>query len=572
MRARSREYIKWAATIAVVIAAVLVIAAAVTDSRRAEQAAGVGETQGGAPEELEGLIENAYVVSSGERIVIQYAGRTYTLEGRLESPYTGVADIEVRDGRLVQVNAKTSSIEGTLDRYTDDAVQVSGYEELPRSGALPVYVLQKDTFVGEKKLSDLVIGTSRIRLIVADGRACAAIQDREEHFENIRVLIKNKGALFYKNIYIMSGRPYTVDGKKKKENKVTNIKKVMKECGEGDEIRISPGDDLLYLTDREGTPLAEGYEGDFLVRRVKEGYVLVNDVPIETYLRYVVPSEMPTQFSYEALKAQAVCARTFAYKQMQGGAYAEYGANLDDSTSYQVYHASSSYEVTDQAVLDTEGIVLTCGGELIDCYYYSTSPGYSEDLEVWNADSPAYLAAENHTKEKDRDLSDDKAFHKFISGDADSYDNASPYYRWTAELSADNGMDEEYGRLEKITVGERSASGYILSLTVEFEDGRRTYDRENEIRFALGRYVTAVTLADGSVRNAPGSVPSACFEVKSQKDGTIVLNGGGFGHGIGMSQYGADGLARSGADWQEILLFYYKGAEIVTAASAGEWE
>lgn len=86
------------------------------------------------------------------------------------------------------------------------------------------------------------------------------------------------------------------------------------------------------------------------MRRADEGYVLINDVPIETYLRYVVPSEMPTKFSYEALKAQAVCARTFAYKQMQGNTYAEYGANLDDSTAFQVYHAASAYEVTDRAV------------------------------------------------------------------------------------------------------------------------------------------------------------------------------------------------------------------------------
>ena len=70
--------------------------------------------------------------------------------------------------------------------------------------------------------------------------------------------------------------------------------------------------------------------------RKGDGYVLVNELPIETYLRYVLPSEMPTYFSYEALKAQAVCARTFAYKQMRQNAYAEYGANLDDSTAYQV--------------------------------------------------------------------------------------------------------------------------------------------------------------------------------------------------------------------------------------------
>lgn len=562
MGAKTLEYIKWAATIVVVLLAVAVIAAAVTHSRRAGGTADTGKPEG-APKELEGLIENAYILSSeGDSVTVHFAGEEYTLKGRLESAYVGVADLEVADGRILQVSAKTAAIEGTLDRYTEELVQISGYEELLYSGELPVYVLQEDVFVGEKKLTDLIIGTSQIRLIVAKGRACAVIQHRGESFENIRVLLKNKDDIFYGNLYVTSPKKYTVDGKKKKGDKVTNVKTAMKDCKAGDEICISPGDDMLYLCDREGERIGEGYEGEFLVRKLDEGYVLVNELPIETYLRYVVPSEMPTRFSYEALKAQAVCARTFAYKQMQGSAYAEYGANLDDSTSYQVYHAASTYEVTDQAVLDTEGIVLTSDGGLIDCYYYSTSPGYSENLDVWNASSPDYLVAENHTKEKKKDLSDDKVFHKFINDEPEAYDDASPYYRWTAELSAENGMDEEYGKLRKITVNERSASGYIRSLTVTFEDGERTYDRENDIRFALGKYVSAVTLADGSVRTAPGSVPSACFEVEEQKDGVIKLRGGGFGHGIGMSQYGADGMGQEGKSWQEILSFYYKGVEI----------
>ena len=137
---------------------------------------------------------------------------------------------------------------------------------------------------------------------------------------------------------------------------------------------------------------------------------------------------------------------------MRQNAYAEYGANLDDSTAYQVYHASSTYEVPDQAVRDTEGIVITKDGALIDCYYYSTSPGYSENLEVWDARSPEYLQTENHTKEKTIDLSKKKAFHAFINREPDSYDVKSPYYRWSATSSADLGMDAEFGKLEKMLI------------------------------------------------------------------------------------------------------------------------
>ncbi len=297
---------------------------------------------------------------------------------------------------------------------------------------------------------------------------------------------------------------------------------------------------------------------------------MINELPIEEYVRYVLPSEMPVSFSYEALKAQAVCARTFAYQQIRNDTYAEYGANLDDTTAFQVYHAASTYDVTDRAVEDTAGLVLTYQGKLIECYYYSTSSGYSEDLEVWDAKSPGYLSAENHTKEKTKNLSKKRNFHKFISDSVESYDADSPYYRWTATLSGELGMDETYGRLKSLKVNERSKSGYILSLTIVFEQGERTYEKENDIRFALGKYLLSLKLADGTKRTDYSSVPSACFEVKSQKNGKIVLTGGGFGHGIGMSQYGADSMGKEGKSWQEILNFYYSDVEITDVFDLNE--
>ena len=130
-------------------------------------------------------------------------------------------------------------------------------------------------------------------------------------------------------------------------------------------------------------------------------------------------------------------------------------------------------------------------------------------------------------------------------------------------LSDKLGMDEKYGKLKSMKVEERSRSGYVLKLKVSFEEGDRIYEKENDIRYALGRYLLSLTLADGSKRTNFHSVPSACFEVASVDDGTIVLKGGGFGHGIGMSQYGADAMGRAGKNWQEILKFYYQGVEIV---------
>ena len=101
-----------------------------------------------------------------------------------------------------------------------------------------------------------------------------------------------------------------------------------------------------------GTPV---YEGTMEVWPAEEGFYLVNELPFETYLKYVVPSEMPSGYAKEALKAQAVCARTYACKQLQSYDFPECRAHVDDSVSYQVYNNTGAAESTSQAVDETVG-------------------------------------------------------------------------------------------------------------------------------------------------------------------------------------------------------------------------
>lgn len=513
-----------------------------------------------------GILENVYIKANGENeIIVLYDGKNYIARETAADNYTGVADIELSQGKITKIYAKSASIKGTLTSYSETSVQIEGYEPLACSEDLPVYFVTDqsgDAKVRQTSVKNLVIGNSQVELVVADGQACAIVQHKKDKVDNIRVLLKNGTSVFYPDICITSDSTYQTDGASVAKKKVTSAKDCLKNCKNGKEIRIHTEKGQLYLCDAGGKIKKSGYAGDLILRKEKGGYVLINELPIEEYVRYVLPSEMPVSFSYEALKAQAVCARTFAYRQMRGDTYAKYGANLDDTTAFQVYHATETYEITNQAVEDTKGLVLTYNGKLIDCYYYSTSSGYSENLEVWDAKSPGYLVAENNTKETTKNLSKKKNFHKFITQSVESYDCNSPYYRWTATLSGKLGMDEKYGRLKSMKVNERSESGYILSLTVVFEKGERTYEKENDIRFALGKYLLSLTLSDGTERTDYSSVPSACFEVKSQKNGKIVLTGGGFGHGIGLSQYGADSMGKEGKNWQEILCFYYHDVTI----------
>mgnify|MGYP002609447296 CR=1 FL=1 len=129
-----------------------------------------------------------------------------------------------------------------------------------------------------------------------------------------------------------------------------------------EKIWTSPGRDAkirVLLLDQDGSiyhkekDAVEGYPGELDYYEEPQGWVIVNELPLEEYLRFVVPSEMPASYALEALKAQAVCARTYAVWQMQEYAYPEYEAHVDDSTSYQVYHKIDSQTSTDQAVEET---------------------------------------------------------------------------------------------------------------------------------------------------------------------------------------------------------------------------
>ena len=117
--------------------------------------------------------------------------------------------------------------------------------------------------------------------------------------------------------------------------------------------------------------------------------MLINEVPLETYLEAVVPSEMPASYEKEAFKAQAVCARTYAWKQMQEGRLKELGADVDDSVNFQVYQNIFPQKASSEAIHETQGKILCQNGEPIQAYYFSTSAEVTSTDEIWGAQQPA---------------------------------------------------------------------------------------------------------------------------------------------------------------------------------------
>lgn len=383
-------------------------------------------------------------------------------------------------------------------------------------------------------------------------------QKKEINNPNIRVLIMTKG---YKNIVHPNVALSCEEGM------TVTYGQQSEEIEGGETLSISPDDARfqegnLRIQSKAGsisvTSLERGYgvpsySGVIELRTTAEGVVVINELPVESYLCKVVPSEMPASYEMEALKVQAVCARSYAYRQMGDYAYPEYEANVNDSTDYQVYGNSKEQDASNQAIQETAGQVVRYNGNVATTYYYSTSCGKTTSAEAWgrqpNEDN-AYLQSVN------------------VAGDAGDYEKELPWYRWEAvvpipTLSNLVGLNTgtDVGTLQNIEVTQTGPGGIALQIKATGDKGSVTVETENKIRSALGGSGYQIKKQDGSVIESSRLLPSAFFTI-SKADGNFVISGGGFGHGIGMSQNGANEMAKQGKNYIEILTLFFQGITI----------
>ena len=230
--------------------------------------------------------------------------------------------------------------------------------------------------------------------MAADGKLCAALLERPFDARTIRVLLMDTG---FKNLFHKKAElELNCDARLVCKNDDGDSKESTLKKGEvltltAEDERLKHGRMTIIPEKEEGITIcslerAQGqpvYSGSLEIKKEEEGLVLINELYLEDYLKKVVPSEMPASYEKEALKTQAVCARTYAYRQIQGNTYGAYGAHVDDSTSFQVYNNTQTNERTDQAVDETYGQLLTFDGEPIDAFYYSTSCGLGAVVSFW---------------------------------------------------------------------------------------------------------------------------------------------------------------------------------------------
>lgn len=385
-----------------------------------------------------------------------------------------------------------------------------------------------------------------------------------------------------------------------------------------DEVVLLPGreDGTLTVTSLQRNRESASYRGRLEVTLESAGLLLVNVLPLEEYLYGVVPSEMPASFSEEALKAQAVLARTYAYKYLIHPAYPEYQAHLDDSITYQVYGNLDENANTQEAVKETAGILLFHGEDLAEVYYYSTSCGFGTDGEVWGGDGQEYLKAarigpgtlqtasgaltgEEAEKYYLESLQDEEVFRTMISSPLmDGYECEIGWYRWQAleipaaseailtrlkerwqakpEVILTRTKNGSYvskavaslGTIQDMYISERGAGGVSKSLIIVGSEHTYQVLLEYNIRYVLAGNGVTVEKQDGTESHCSTLLPSGFFYLDTiKKDGNVIsysIHGGGYGHGVGMSQNGADRMAEQGFSFSDILTWFFPDTEFIS--------
>lgn len=291
----------------------------------------------------------------------------------------------------------------------------------------------------------------------------------------------------------------------------------------GDVLTIRPsGAGELALDGRR-------YRGALELRHKGGGLTAVNIVPVDDYLRSVVPEEMPVDWPAEAIKAQSVAARSFALASC--GRHAGEGYDLCTTTHCQLYTGTAAEKsASNAAIKATRGEVLTYGGKPIEALFHTDSGGMTENSEdVWGSHVP-YLRAAKDTPAKTM------PWTKTIS--------RADLERKLAAKGHDIGKARSIA-LSPLAIGraakDRTASGRVKTMTVKGTKG-------------------TATLSGTTWRSLLG-LKSTLFDAKLTKD-AVTFTGYGSGHGLGISQWGAERMAAKGKSYADILHHYYTGTKL----------
>ncbi len=539
-----------------------------------------------------------------------------------------IVDIGIENGKISITQEKNEYVHGKLMQVSQDSMEIEGHGTYPMDEEMKIYRLygelasgtQSDLRIGYS-FTDYVIEDGKIV-------ACLIIKEEDMQYIRVLLKDSNLSGRHHESFRAYCSQDCElityIDGVETGREKVSKGEEIVIKAEDiavnNERIRLQPMV-LSAKTTIESIERSQGipsYFGTLEITREEEGLLIINEVLLEDYLCRVVPSEMPSSYPKEALMTQAICARTYAYGKMLKSGLPQFGAHVDDSAGFQVYNNISEQASTTEAVKATHNMIAVYEEEPIGAYYYSTSCGIGSDTGVWHggSDTPPYLSAREigteaveATAKGDVDAQDLQAvaqslieeenFREWIMNtDSSHYESEEGWYRWTYEveeidtahmeevlknryaanpnLILTENKDGEFeskeidslGEIEDIRITKRISGGVADELVIVGKKATIKVLSELNIRYVLSDGITKVLRQTQDEVNASATLPSAFIVVDLEKeDGKVTgyrITGGGFGHGVGMSQNGAKNMAESGMSCEEIITFYYPGITLKT--------
>lgn len=293
-------------------------------------------------------------------------------------------------------------------------------------------------------------------------------------------------------------------------------------------VRVSAVNGMLEVS---GKMYSESIQ---IVKGESQKFLVIHEVPVEDYLKGVLPNEVLSNWPMEVLKAQAVASRSYALFERMRNAKQDFDVSNDVLS--QVYLGKSQANPrTSQAVDATRGQVVTYDGQLVRAYFHSNSGGYTTGPEYnWNA-----------------------VPHPVFKGVRSYYSSEGKYFQWEADISKTEIQQRlaahgySVGRVSSVAFMNRDASGRANKVVITHAAGQLTL-RGNDFRLIVG-----------------GTKLRSLKDLKIREQGDVLkISGYGWGHGVGMCQWGAKKMADLGKNYREILQFYFAGTQIQSLSYA----
>lgn len=550
-------------------------------------------------DEVVPTVENIYCYTEERQLVLKGVGqKAYAFTGTEFAG--GICNVTIENG--------TATIhEGT--KISQEIVKrIDGKElYLDKSGKLQwaenFRVYDKDLSMANQ--NDLICGTDLAEYYVLDNKVMGAVIEKDVVPEKIRVLL---GGGLQDHISIKGAEGFSLSNGVGEKDFTSNEAKLTGDLAWFDHgiVTVSGKVDLTFDNGEE-----RAYNGVIELERIGDKIAVVNELDMEEYLLGVVPYEMPVRFGQAALEAQAICARSYAYNHFYANTYGHYGAHVTDTVASQVFMGADTALEAEKAVEATKGLCVVSGDRVVQTYFYSTSCGFgTNDADAWSADGTfgstgkPYLEGQAYGVTVEEPTTEEGWLAFWQNWEIDGYDKESAWYRWKVYFSASQvseiteetfgeiidsnpllikvkqadgsyktGVPQNLGKLTGMNVAQRGDGGVIKILEMDFEDGSVQVFTENAIRKVLSptKRTKGETIhlqrMGGEALTGQKMLPSGFFSVKEMKNEAgeltgIALFGGGCGHGVGLSQYGAKELAAQGLSGVEIVQTYFPNTTV----------